>query len=139
MSASPAKLVPILLLMMVSWWPGCTNVPAAPAGTTDASATIAGAPWQTVSLTFDGRSVSDEGARTMQFHADGRYVTTLQSGESIEGTWTLVADDTQLMLDEGAMEESVFDIDELTATRLGLSWTGVHGTQAGRYEYRGKR
>jgi hypothetical protein len=115
----------------------CANAPAAPANG-DRAALLGGRTWITESITFNGIDVTSEGVRALTLESNGSYVSVINGGGSLSGTWALSEDGSQLVLDEGAMEESVFDLDEVTSTLLRMSWTGERDEVTGRYEYTGR-
>lgn len=112
----------------------CTTAPAAPIGS-DRESLLRDRTWITDSITFNGLDVTTEGVRTLRLETNGAYLSTLHNGTTLEGTWDLSPDGTRLVLDEGAMEESVFDLQEVTSTRLRMSWTGERDEVTGRYDY----
>lgn len=115
----------------------CTTAPAAP-GLGDRDSLMRGRTWITESITFDGTNVTSEGVRTLRLNADGTYRSELNGGSSLAGTWALSPDGSKLVLDGGAMEESVFDLLDVTSERLRMSWTGEREERSGLYEYTGR-
>jgi len=128
------SLIRILLALAITVFAAtsCNDDDDDPGAQTNTQLITAG-PWNFSSLTTNGPTGSDAfftalfTGFSITFAADGTYTVTIL-GITEAGVWRFNVEETQFILDEGTMDESVSNIITLNATTFVFTFTESLGT-----------